>query len=154
MNNMKAHFLQLLGYQSWAGDVVMDTVKKNPVSNERVMIMLNHIYEASRLWVARLEKETYPANIFKTTSLEEIEQLKKEAHTRWKNFLENTEDFEAIYTYKNLKGEEYSNHLKDIITHVFNHEEHHRAEIITLLKTAIKDIQIPPNDYIVYVRTK
>lgn len=101
-------------------------------------------------------KEQFNARVFETAPLDEIEQLKDESYKLWKEFLEakTEEDLYATYDYKNIKGDPFSSILKDIITHVTNHSEHHRAEIITLLKVEIPTIKIPQNDYIAYLRIK
>jgi uncharacterized damage-inducible protein DinB len=151
---MRNHLLQLLEYDNWANSIVLDLVKENTVQNERIIIILNHIFEAERLWLARMREEDYHARIFTTAPLNEIEKLKAEAYHLWKEFLVELkdEDMDEVYAYKNIRGDAYSNKLKDVLTHVFNHSEHHRSEIITLLKAEHPGIHIPPTDYIFYLR--
>lgn len=151
---MKQHLQQLINYEYWANNIIFDLVKNNPVKNERIIIILYHIFGAQRLWLARLVKDEFNARFFETAPLEEIEHLKDESYNAWKEFIgTKTEyDLNGLYDYRNLKGEPFSSKLKDIITHVTNHSEHHRAEIITLLKVEIPTINIPPTDYIFYTR--
>jgi uncharacterized damage-inducible protein DinB len=151
---MKQHLQQLINYEYWANNIVFNLVKNNPIKNERIIIILYHIFGAQRLWLARLQKEEFNARFFEPAPIEEIEHLKDESYNAWKEFIGNKKehDLNALHDYRNLKGEPFSSKLTDIITHVTNHSEHHRAEIITLLKVEIPTINIPPTDYIFYTR--
>lgn len=153
---MKQHLQQLVNYEYWANNIVFNLVKNNPIKNERINIILYHIFGAQRLWLARLQKEEFNARFFEAAPLEEIEHLKDESYASWKDFIDTKteEDFNVVYDYKNIKGDPFSSRLKDIITHVTNHSEHHRAEIITLLKVEIPTIKIPQTDYIFYTRQR
>lgn len=151
---MKTYFQQRLEYDNWANSIVFDLVQNTAFRNERIAVILNHIFEAQRLWLARIQKEEYHARIFTTAPLEEVQKLKEETYHLWKVYIADLRetDFEELYTYKNIKGDAYANTLTDILTHVFNHAAHHRAEIITLLRVEHPNLSIPPTDYIFYLR--
>jgi uncharacterized damage-inducible protein DinB len=148
---MKEHFHKLLDYDDWANGKVFDLVKEHPLDNSRIAEMLYHIFMAQRVWASRVLKQQYNGNLFTAAPLHEIAALKKEAREVWLQCL-NEHALDEIVQYKNTKGESYSTLLKDILTHVVNHSTHHRAEIITLLRSEFDGIRIPPTDYIFYLR--
>jgi uncharacterized damage-inducible protein DinB len=59
-------------------------------------------------------------------------------------------DLERIITFKDSKGDAYENKLRDILFHVANHHNYHRAQIVSNLKEA--GIQPEKTDYIFYKR--
>jgi uncharacterized damage-inducible protein DinB len=62
----------------------------------------------------------------------------------------SSRDLNAIIRYRDAQGEPYENVLRDILFHIANHHNYHRAQIVTSLKEA--GIQAPPTDYIYYKR--
>ena len=85
-------------------------------------------------------------------TIEECFVLSIEVTSKWINLLEgkNNEFLEKRLKYKNSKGEEFDNSLRDIVTHIINHSTYHRAQIAQLVKRAGG---IPAvTDYIVYQR--
>ncbi|MCB0848117.1 MAG: damage-inducible protein DinB, partial [Bacteroidetes bacterium] len=68
------------------------------------------------------------------------------------HFLESVteEDIQKELNYKNSRGQEFSNFIVDILSHIVNHSTHHRAQIAARLREM--DIPPPATDYIFYLR--
>jgi uncharacterized damage-inducible protein DinB len=63
--------------------------------------------------------------------------------------LGRSNDWQSDHTYKDAKGNPYTNRLKDLLLHVANHSIHHRAQALQYLKQF--GIQIPGGlDYLFY----
>jgi len=123
----------------WIGQITEDQSRQELVSSfPSVNKTLQHIWLSQWIWVSRLEGSPFdPA------------QAKREGITRedlMKGILDTGSQFQTFcnalqeenladpVSYKNLKGEPYTNSLYQVLTHVFNHSAFHRGQVVTLLR--------------------
>lgn len=152
---MKTHFLKLFDYDRHANQLILQSILETGAPEKPVKLMA-HLLAAQSFWLNRCK--TLPAPAFplwpdwKAAALAPIIQ---ENYSSLSEFIDQLkpEDFDQFINYQNTKGEKFSNSLSDILTHLINHGTHHRAQIGQLLKTAGLQ-QVPPTDYIFYLRDK
>jgi len=55
-------------------------------------------------------------------------------------------DIEQVFTYQNSKGHTHSKNFGEVLSHLFNHQTHHRGQVSTLLNQI--NLDIGATDYI------
>jgi uncharacterized damage-inducible protein DinB len=114
-----------------------------------------HVLGAESIWVMRLHG-TSPAA--PPAKYEEMPMI--EIATRWQNksqeminYIENKTETELMQmlSYKNLAGQSFTNAVRDIMQHVFNHGTYHRGQIVTMLRQ-VGYTRLFPTDYIAFCR--
>ena len=115
---------------------------------------LAHIATSEWVWLRRWRGES-PAAVPEWGSLERataLTQKLSEIETDRAEFLRGLQDGDLArpLSYRNLKGEEYSQPLVDQLLHVVNHSTYHRGQIATLSRQA--GFPAPATDLIVFKR--
>ena len=77
-------------------------------------------------------------NFWSIETIEDCEKFFGENKRRYESFFADLteEKLDTTATYKNSKGLEFTNTLREILTHVFFHSVHHRGQIIQLIRAA------------------
>ncbi len=149
---IQVHFIHLFKYNDWATKEAVNSISGHDKKDERIVELLSHIVSAQRVWLNRiLARETH-LDPWEKHSVEECTVISTAVTSEWINFLEgkNEEDLEKRIEYKNLKGEHFTNTIKDILTHVINHSTYHRAQIAQKVKLLGGKPAV--TDYIFYQR--
>lgn len=133
-----------------------------------ILATLNHIFVGDLLWLRRLylhhgadntqfsiltKLNNYPA----VTSLDQLiysdlESLKTARFemdaiiSKWINEQLSETDIESGFNYQNMKGESSTKNFGEVLSHIFNHQTHHRGQASTLLMQAGVDIGV--TDYL------
>ncbi len=86
-------------------------------------------------------------------SLAECEALAAENDSGYMEYLEKLTDsgLATLVCYRNSKGDEYTNSVLDMLTHVVIHGAYHRGQIARVIGGG--GGQTPNTDYIAYVRS-
>jgi uncharacterized damage-inducible protein DinB len=145
---MKDHYLQLFTYENWAMQKIISILQE--CQEKEAIEMFQHILLARELWFNRVADQNNPY-IFEGKSLRESVESYTRNQAEWIKFLETVEDFERIIAYKNLKGDPFSDKLKNILTHVVNHSTYHRGQITSILKGKVK---LESTDFIFFSHEK
>lgn len=107
-----------------------------------------HILNAHHVWNSRILNQ----DPFGVHQLHHPEDLKAIDYINYTNTLQilETEDLEKTIIYKNTRGDQFNNLVKDILFHINNHSTHHRAQ----LASKFRSLGIVPlvSDYIIYKR--
>lgn len=149
-----------IDYSIWATNRVLDACapltdeelrQDLKVSHGGVLLTLQHIYYADRVWLARLEDRTINfADDGGGPSLAELSSM-------WPSVLKDLRDYVASLTdemaeetfgYKNLAGEEKRLKRGQAILHVVNHATLHRGQVVAMLRQL--GHQPPQTDLIYY----
>ena len=64
---------------------------------------------------------------FKTVCIEVDSSI-----SNWINTQLSEVDLDSTFTYHNIKGESHSKNFGEVLSHLFNHQTHHRAQVSTL----------------------
>lgn len=135
---MLAYFSRLFSYDNWANREVLDSFRAAKNSPARAMKLLAHVLSAERLWLERLQqqKQTYP--VWPDFALRQCESEAQELSGLWKNYLAKSspETLITLVSYRNSKGESWTNSVEDILMHVVMHSAYHRGQIASDMRAA------------------
>lgn len=100
---------------------------------------LVHTMGAEEIWLKRWKGES-PATFYSAEDFPTIEALSNQ----WEmvememmgfcHLLKTEEDIKKSISYKNLKGEAFSQPLWQLMQHLVNHSTYHRGQIVTMLR--------------------
>lgn len=151
---MKDYFIKLFKYDQYVNHIIIDAIIAADKSGETVKLMA-HLLGAQQIWLLRCKATNLLTGaIWPDWDADTCKQLINKNHHEWISFLSalNDNDFNKKITYRDMKGNEFSSKLEDMITQVTNHGTHHRAQIGQLLKEEGKSL--PVTDYIFYIRNQ
>ena len=149
---MKTYFTRLFQYDQYVNNLITDAIvaASQPQETEKLMA---HMLGAQQIWLSRCKGENILSGpIWPDWKADTFKQIIADNHNAWMSFLatQTDDDFDRKITYRDMKGNEFSSRLSDMITQVTNHGTHHRAQIGQLLKE--DSINLPITDYIFYIR--
>ncbi|HMB91764.1 MAG TPA: DinB family protein [Rhodothermales bacterium] len=145
---------RMLAYDHWANLRILASLSGLPqLTHESPPSKLfSHIIAAEEVWLARVLGRPYQGMSFwptldPTSWSERLDNI----HEQWKTFVDaSSTNLDASYSYHNSKGQPYETSLKDILTHLTIHGQHHRAQIAVHLRALG---QVPPaTDFIYFTR--
>ena len=115
--------------------------------------IFSHLLGAKRIWIKRLNGEDLSGvAVWPEMNWDECEALIAENQDGYRTFLKDKTDekLESILVYKNSKGTEFQNPVRDILMHVLFHGNYHRGQIARAIRQSGEEPI--PTDYILYVR--
>lgn len=137
----------LIDYNYWARDRVLEAVSAitseqfiRPMGNSfsSVRDTVAHICAAERIWITRLKGEKLQG-IEKPHRLPDIDTSRKEwaeleAEIREQLARLGSEAVERTIEYQDLRGNDQSDVLWQMLQHMVNHGTYHRGQITTMLR--------------------
>lgn len=137
----------LIDYHYWARDRVLDALDTitpeqftRPLGSSFSSIRdtIAHICDAEQIWIARLKGETpqgprHPDRLPDLNSAR-MEWAKLEDEMRKQFAKLQPEDVERRIEYQDLRGNNQSDLLWQVLHHVVNHGTYHRGQITTMLR--------------------
>jgi uncharacterized damage-inducible protein DinB len=160
------HFQTFARYNAWANDRLYDACGQLSDADFRasrqaffgsILGTLNHILVGDRAWLGRIEG--VPSGIKRLDEilfedLAGLRQARKAENERIVR-LTGTLDAEALardLVYRTTAGVEHTTPLVWVLSHMFNHQTHHRGQVHALLsQTTVKP---PPLDLIFFLRER
>lgn len=160
---MDEHFQRFARYNQWANSRLYAAVGQLSEADYfrnlsgffgSIHGTLNHILVGDRAWLRRIEgegptvrsldEELYP-------DLDSLLQARQAEDHRIARLMADpgNEGFERIVSYKNMVGESHSYPLMILLSHVFNHQTHHRGQVHHMLSQLRTDP--PPLDMIYFM---
>lgn len=111
-----------------------------------------HIIAAEDLWLRRLTSADRKVEVWPTLTVDKCGSYLNEQISAWDAYLAKlTPDIlNSTITYRNTKGEPWTNTVQDILTHVPMHSAYHRGQIAADLRA--NGHEPPYTDYIEAVR--
>jgi uncharacterized damage-inducible protein DinB len=160
-----ADIRNLYAYNLWAMDHQLSVIRQ--LSEEQfnrdlggsfpsIRQTLLHIVGSEELWIARLLEGKSPAQMLADEdypALEDIERQLGATRYKWKNYLAGLADDKLAdpFVYRNLRGEQISLPLWQILHHIANHATYHRGQITSMLRRV--GVTPPGIDAVVYYRS-
>lgn len=139
-------------YDRWATDQIISSMKGQKVTDKYCLQSLSHLLHVDRIWLDRMKNGSSDVSMNERMSLEECGQLSGVFSIGILEFIgsQHPDHLFSKCRYKNTKGKIFDDSYMDILTHMLNHGEHHRAQIVSRMRSIGS---IPPaTDYILYVR--
>lgn len=153
---------QLVSYHLWANQQLINHITTLPtgVFNTKVESVfptlsetLGHIISADHVWLARVNQES-PNQIKKLVfqSITEADLALSELKTEYEIMFQKEQDVTRLISYKNTKGEQFTQTLFELIQHVVNHGTYHRGNLAAMIRQL--GYQGISTDYITFLRLK
>ena len=148
---LKDYFTGLFNYDKHVNQQLAALITTTGDTGKPAELMA-HLLTAQQVWLSRCEGLPPTAyQLWPKWEPDVFTEIIIKNHREWINFLNTETDPERIIAYKNTRGDKFNNKVTDILAHVINHGTHHRAQIGTLLKQGFA-LELPPTDYIFYIR--
>lgn len=146
------YFIELLKYDKWANQKIVEALSKIDEIPPKCKILFHHIAAATEVWLSRVTNvERHYKSLFEESDLNINRELLNQLEDRWIEFLKKDHvKVEELIKYKNTKGQEFTNKLQDILTHLMTHNHYHRGQINQLLRQ--NNFEPAVTDYIFYKR--
>ncbi|SRR5712692_3878369 len=136
--DMIEHLHRLFAYDDWANREVLASLRQPETAPARSLKLMSHILSAERLWLERLRQQRQTFPVWPDFTLQECETRAAELPVLWKNYLDAVDEagLSRPVSYKNSKGESWTNRRDDILLHVIMHSAYHRGQIATDMRAA------------------
>ena len=133
---MRDYFHRLRTFDDWANGEIARALAADGAPNEGTRL-LAHIVGAEWLWLQRLGAGGRALEVWPALSLVECAAELPLLSAEWERFLgAGNRSWAERISYVNSKGESWTSEVRDVLTHVFAHGVHHRAQIVTLFRQA------------------
>lgn len=164
---MKKMLLQLAQYNVWANQRITDvltnlddeTLNKEIASSFNSLLKtLVHLWDVEAVWWQRIklvENAEWPGKSFNGTVMEVSENLVAQSK-QWREWIDIATEaaLQHEFIYRNSKKEQFKQPVYEALLHLFNHQTYHRGQIITMLRQAGADRNVPNTDLIAFLRKK
>ena len=145
---MEEHFKRFAAYNAWANARLYDAAtaltdfeRKRDVKGYFASLhgTLNHLIAADRIWMKRLTgsgEAPPPLGSILYDSFTELREAREADDARISAYIASLDAaaFEAILTYQSTHGAEKKLPVKVVLTHLFNHQTHHRGQASQMLR--------------------
>lgn len=134
--NLADYLRRQFSYNDWANREVLAQMRV-PIADARSLELMSHILSAEQLWLQRMKREPQSLPVWPNIDLKQCEALAVEMTRQWEEYFDQVKgDFSQTISYKNSKGEAWSNSVLDILTHVILHSAYHRGQIASHMREA------------------
>ena len=149
---MIEHTRRLFDYNDWANREVTNSLKAGPEPPATSVSILGHIVAAEWLWIGRLKHDQTAVIVWPQLALDQCEVQFSDLARLWREYLNELTIDKLIETvsYRTGAGEEFTNNVGDILSHVIMHGVYHRGQIARDMRVA--GLEPPFTDYIHAVR--
>lgn len=144
---MQEYFKRLARYNQWANQRLYaacgelsneEYMKKRPAFFDSIHGTLNHLLAVDRLWIVRVLKqpsEITTLNQILYTGYAELKQAREIEDEKIMTVIDklNTDNLQNSIHYHTMSGKENSMQLTWLLSHLFNHQTHHRGQVHGLL---------------------
>jgi uncharacterized damage-inducible protein DinB len=162
---MKEILRSFATYHIWANQKLMDLVLSLSEEKQKAEVPSSfnslyktalHMWNAESIWWQRITSPSTivpPQNNFDGTMQDIVNsmELQSQQWLAWINEMTDESLLEQLH-YKTLKGESFSQPLKDVALHIFNHGTYHRGQIVNMFRQLGVTSAIPQTDYTFWSR--
>jgi len=145
--DLVAHFQMLARYNRIANERLYDACSKLDAAEYRmerkgsfgsIHALLNHIMLGDRIWMARFEGAGRTTPKLNTILYEDFPGLwaaRKVEDARIEDFFARLEAsfLDRTLQYTNSEGKDYVEEMSVAVSHLFNHQTHHRGQVHVML---------------------
>jgi len=140
--DMHEHFQRLLAYDEWANREALASLAASIPPPPHSLRLLAHIVAAERLWLGRLQEDRKAVVVWPDLTLDECAAQLAELPRLWQDQSRGLTPARLAQpiAYTNTKGEQWTNTVGEILTHVVLHSAYHRGQIASDLRA----VSLPP----------
>ncbi|GAB2524151.1 DinB family protein [Spirosoma aerophilum] len=151
---MKDHLIQLLDYELWANQRVIESLDSLTNPPSRAVAVMGHILSAQHIWFGRIMHTTTFITIWEDIPVSWMIETAERQHRQVVGHVSSLQepDITEFVEYNNSNGIPYKSSLLDILTHMSHHAAYHRGQIVQLIRPMLKEA--PITDFIVWTREK
>jgi uncharacterized damage-inducible protein DinB len=133
--NLADYLRRQFEYDEWANREVLAAISAGG-NDERSLQLMAHVLAAERVWLERLKQVPQSVPVWPKPDLARCEAEAAELGGLWREFLDliTAGDVAQSVSYKNTKGETWSNTIVDILTHVVMHSAYHRGQVASHMR--------------------
>ena len=138
---------------NWANKRILETLQNLEFDNHQARRLFSHILFAEQVWLARLQgKDSSRLPIWGEVEIEVCEEMVQKNEENFALFFADLDDtdLDQFITYSNSKGVVFKTSIRDILTHVALHGQHHRGQINAHLRA--NHVEPVNTDFITFVR--
>lgn len=146
-NTAKAHFQRFARYNLWANGRLYGAAAALPEAClwrdqgaffGSLMGTLNHLLVGDQLWLARLTGAPAPALRLDTVLYRDLEPLRAARGETDLHLRQTMDDwpgsrFGETLSYASTNGQRWEQPVAEVLTHIFNHQTHHRGQAHVLV---------------------
>jgi uncharacterized damage-inducible protein DinB len=144
--NLADYLRRQFAYDEWANREVLNAIRAagdanpgdaNPGdANQRSLQLVSHILAAELVWLERLKGQPQSVPVWPQPDLAQCEAQAAKLGGQWLEFLDliTAGDVSQSISYRNSQGEEWTNTIVDVLTHVVMHSAYHRGQIATHMR--------------------
>lgn len=134
--NLADYMRRQFGYDAWANQEVLAAIRTGSGATKRSLQLMSHVLAAERVWLERLKQVPQTVPVWPEPDLSRCEAEAAELKQLWSHYLELTTaaDLTQSISYKNSKGESWTNTILDVLTHVIAHSAYHRGQIASHMR--------------------
>lgn len=135
--DLLSYLRRLFAYDAWANHQTLTSVRA-ATADGRSIQLLAHVIAAGLLWHARLTNEKPPIAVWPALSPEECTETSALLERTWDSYLHSITpaDLASTISYKNSKGESWTNNVADVLMHVAMHGAYHRGQIAAAVRAS------------------
>lgn len=136
--NVIVRLTREFAYNAWANREALRSLLAAKEVPPRAAEVMAHIVGAEWTWLRRLGVPGPELTVWPPLSLHECDSQLHALSSAWQEFLAGmtAELLSREVTYMNTKGQQWTNTVVDVLTHVALHSSYHRGQIATLLGRA------------------
>ena len=147
---MKPFFRELFEYSHHFNQKLCDVFAEQPdKTSEKAAALFNHIINAHQIWNGRIRTEVNLFGVWEMHTVGDLKRIEKANFDRTMAILEEI-DLNTSVAYRNSKGQDFQNSVRDVLFHIINHSTYHRGQIAAEFKQS--GLEPLVTDYIFYQR--
>jgi uncharacterized damage-inducible protein DinB len=160
---MKQLLTSFTQYAYWANERLLPVIMALTEDEQQQAIVssfpsihktLLHIWDANTIWWQRLHKaEIIVPSLTFHPVMKDIEKGLLLDNRQWIDWISaaTDDDLNEVLHYKTMRGDLFSQPVKEIVLHINNHGTYHRGQLVTMLRQLGVE-KLPQLDYILFSR--
>jgi uncharacterized damage-inducible protein DinB len=134
--NVADYLRRQFAYDEWANKEVLNAIRAAGGASQRSVQLMSHILAAELVWLERLKQQPQSVPVWPEPNLAQCEEQAAKLGKQWLEFLDliTAGDVSQTISYENSKGEQWTNTIVDVLTHVIMHSAYHRGQIASHMR--------------------
>lgn len=131
---MKDFLQELFDYNNEVNRKMIEHINSSPSAseNEKIVHLFSHVFNAHHIWNARIQHRPPEYGVFEHHAPAQWASLNHKNHLESNTILEQYE-MSTLLSYTNSKGDQFESKVSDILYHILNHSNYHRAQLNSTL---------------------